>query len=144
ILLDVHMPNLDGLETAALIRERRKSANVPIIFVTAYADESHMTQGYSLGAVDYIFSPVVPEILQAKVKVFVELSRMTAQVRKQAEQNVALVKEQAARVAAEESDHRARFVAHASRMLARSLDLDATVLAAIAAIVPSVSDMCAI
>ena len=144
ILLDVHMPNLDGLETAALIRERKKSANTPIIFVTAYVDEQHMTRGYSLGAVDYIFSPVVPEILQAKVRVFVELSRMTEQVKQQAEQNVALAKEQAARAAAEESVHRARFLAHASATLASSLDLDATLRAAVGAITPSVADMCAI
>src|SRR5262245_61500474 len=54
ILLDVNMPSMDGYETAAMIRKRKKSAHTPIIFITGYADELHNTQGYSLGAVDYI------------------------------------------------------------------------------------------
>src|SRR6266496_5542605 len=62
ILLDVNMPGLNGLETAALIRSRSRSAHIPIIFVTAdYGDELHTAQAYSLGAVDYIATPVVPE-----------------------------------------------------------------------------------
>ena len=77
VLLDVNMPGLDGLETAALIRKRKKSAHTPIIFITAYPDEMLTMQGYSLGAVDYILSPVVPEILRTKVKVFVDLFCMT-------------------------------------------------------------------
>src|SRR3954447_19771353 len=80
ILLDVNMPGMDGLETAAMIRRRKKSAHTPIIFITAFADEVHTARGYSLGAVDYIFTPVVPEILRTKVKVFVDLYRMTQQV----------------------------------------------------------------
>src|SRR6202162_6352997 len=75
ILLDVNMPGLDGLETAALIRRRKKSAHTPIIFITAFADEMHTAQGYSLGAVDYILSPVVPNILRSKVKALVQLHR---------------------------------------------------------------------
>ena len=63
ILLDVNMPDMDGFETAAMIRSRRQTAHTPIIFVTAFSDEMHTAQGYSLGAVDYILSPVVPEIL---------------------------------------------------------------------------------
>src|SRR5436190_2741749 len=70
ILLDVNMPGMDGFETAAFIRKRRRSALTPIIFITAYVDEMHTAQGYSLGAVDYIFAPVVPEILRSKVRVF--------------------------------------------------------------------------
>jgi CheY-like chemotaxis protein len=142
ILLDVNMPDLDGLETAALIRQRKKSANTPIIFVTAYADEMRVTQGYSLGAVDYIFSPVVPEILQAKVRVFAELYRMTQQVRQQAEERVTLAKEQAARAVAEENNRRASFLAQASRALASSLDFDATVATATQAAVPWLADVC--
>lgn len=76
ILLDVNMPDMSGLETAAMIRRRRKVQHVPIIFVTAYADDIRAEQAYSLGAVDYIVSPVVPEILRSKVTVFVELDRM--------------------------------------------------------------------
>ncbi|MGH8566811.1 MAG: response regulator [Gammaproteobacteria bacterium] len=78
ILLDVNMPDMTGLETAALIRRRKKAAHTPIIFITAYADEAETAEGYALGAVDYIPSPVVPEILRTKVKVFVELDRMRA------------------------------------------------------------------
>jgi len=78
ILLDVNMPNMSGLETAAFIRQRKKAAHTPIIFITAYADEMQTAEGYALGAVDYIPSPVVPEVLRTKVKVFVELDRMRA------------------------------------------------------------------
>src|SRR3954464_182009 len=69
ILLDVNMPDIDGLETAALIRKYKRSAHTPIIFITAYADEMQTAQGYSLGAVDYILSPIIPEVLRTKVKV---------------------------------------------------------------------------
>lgn len=78
VLLDVNMPGMSGHETAKLIRQRRRSRYTPIIFVTAYADEAQTAEGYSLGAVDYILSPIVPEILRAKVKVFVELEQMRA------------------------------------------------------------------
>ena len=122
ILLDVNMPGMDGLETAAFIRRRKKSAHTPIIFITAFADEMHTAQGYSLGAVDYILSPVVPEVLRTKVEVFVDLFRMTQQVRRQAEERVALAKEQAARAAAEEATRRSTFLAEASTILASSLD----------------------
>ena len=60
ILLDVNMPDMDGLETAALIRRRKRTEHTPILFVTAFDDERRLTQGYSLGAVDYILSPVSP------------------------------------------------------------------------------------
>ena len=86
ILLDVNMPIMDGFETAALIRGRNRSENTPIIFITAHGDETHIARGYSLGAVDYILTPVVPEILRAKVSVFVELFRKTAEVRRRAAQ----------------------------------------------------------
>jgi len=85
ILLDVRMPVMDGFETAALIRQRPRSEHTPIIFVTAFPDETHVARGYSLKAVDYIFTPVVPDVLRTKVSVFVDLFRMTAQVRRQAD-----------------------------------------------------------
>jgi signal transduction histidine kinase/DNA-binding response OmpR family regulator len=91
ILLDVHMPNIDGIETAALIRGRERTRNIPIIFVTAHdgtgdaAGASHISRGYSLGAVDYIVKPVDPEALRSKVAVFVELHRKTEQIKQQAE-----------------------------------------------------------
>src|SRR3954452_12545777 len=85
ILLDVNMPGMDGFETAALIRQRTSTQHVPIIFVTAFGDENHSNQGYQLGAVDYIQTPVVPDVLKTKVAVFVDLYRKTEQVRRQAE-----------------------------------------------------------
>jgi signal transduction histidine kinase len=101
ILLDVNMPDMDGFETASLIRARESSAHVPIIFVTAYGDDTSAFQGYSLGAVDYLMTPVVPAVLQAKVSVFVELYRKNRQIQAQVEERIALVREQAARRTAE-------------------------------------------
>jgi CheY-like chemotaxis protein len=73
ILLDVNMPDIDGLETANLIRQHKRTRHTPIIFITAYADEMQTALGYRLGAVDYILSPVIPEVLRTKVRVFVDL-----------------------------------------------------------------------
>jgi signal transduction histidine kinase len=76
IILDVQMPEMDGFEVAATIRKRPKSRMTPILFVTAvFPDEYHISQGYSLGAVDYLIKPLVPEILRGKISVFVELFR---------------------------------------------------------------------
>ncbi len=73
ILLDVNMPDIDGLETATLIRGHRNGRHTPIIFITAYADELQTARGYALGAVDYILSPVIAPVIRTKVKVFVDL-----------------------------------------------------------------------
>src|SRR5258705_6524685 len=74
ILMDVKMPNLSGFETAALIYEREKLRHIPIIFITAhnYGDDN-IFKGYQTGAVDYIYKPINPGLLRAKVGVFVEL-----------------------------------------------------------------------
>ncbi len=81
ILLDVNMPTMDGFETASLIRSRSRSAHTPIIFVTAEANsEVDRISGYTLGAVDFIYSPIIPEILRAKVQVFVNLFYLQRQV----------------------------------------------------------------
>jgi signal transduction histidine kinase len=81
ILLDINMPGMDGFETASLIRQRKNSELTPIIFITAYgSSETHRNLGYSLGAVDYIFSPIIPEILKSKASVFVELYKKTLQI----------------------------------------------------------------
>jgi signal transduction histidine kinase len=85
ILLDVNMPGMDGFETARLIRQRKSSEHTPIIFITAYPDEMLAARGYSLGAVDYILAPVVPDVLRTKVRVFVELYRKTTETRRQAD-----------------------------------------------------------
>jgi signal transduction histidine kinase len=143
ILLDVNMPGMDGLETAALIRNRSRSAHVPIIFITAdYSDEAHMTRGYSLGAVDYIASPIVPEILRAKVKVFVDLYRYAQQARRRAEERIALAEERAARVAAERMSQQWSFLAQASVALSGSLDVEAIARMLVHLCVPMVADRC--
>lgn len=87
ILLDVSMPGMDGFETASMIRRRPRSEHTPIIFVTSINEsDNHIAKGYSLGAVDYILSPIAPSILKTKVAVFVDLFRKTEEVREQAEQ----------------------------------------------------------
>jgi signal transduction histidine kinase len=84
ILLDVNMPGMDGFETASLIRQRQASESTPIIFITSFGDDMHVSRGYSLGAVDYILAPVVPEVLRTKVAVFLELGRKTREIEQQA------------------------------------------------------------
>jgi len=84
ILLDVSMPSMDGFETAEAIHSHPRSAAVPIIFVTAhYADEMNRLKGYQRGAVDYLFTPIIPQILQSKVAVFVELAKKNLQLQHQ-------------------------------------------------------------
>jgi two-component system, sensor histidine kinase len=86
ILLDVNMPSMNGFDTARLIRERKRSRHTPIIFVTAYSrDDREVLAAYELGAVDFLFKPIVPEMLRAKASVFVDLQRRTAEVARQAE-----------------------------------------------------------
>lgn len=85
ILLDVKMPSLDGFETARLIRARRRSSYTPIVFMTAYGQEdADVLAAYELGAVDFLFKPIRPEVLRAKAAVFVELQARTAEVEQQA------------------------------------------------------------
>ncbi|SDU17708.1 hypothetical protein SAMN05444156_2426 [Verrucomicrobium sp. GAS474] len=81
VLLDGHMPGIDGFETAELIRQRPRSRHTPIIFVTgSFVSEEMMFKGYSSGAVDYIIKPVITGILRAKVEVFIELARIRHQL----------------------------------------------------------------
>ena len=134
ILLDVNMPGMDGFETATLIRQRKRSSTTPIIFLTAFSDEVRMTQGYASGAVDYIPTPVVPEILKAKVQVFVELYQMRRLSATQAE-------EHARRAAAEEAARRSAFLAEAGTIFTRSHDLEPLVDAIARAAVPFMADL---
>src|SRR5438445_313253 len=86
ILLDVNLPGMDGFETAAMIRQRKQSEHTPIIFTSSISTtETHAARGYSLGAVDYIFTPIVPESLRSKVAVCVGLAKKSAPVRTRAE-----------------------------------------------------------
>ncbi|MEO7098411.1 MAG: response regulator [Luteolibacter sp.] len=145
ILLDVNMPDMDGFETAALIRKRQRSETTPIIFISAVNDaETHVSQGYSLGAVDYILTPVIPEILRAKIAVFVDLFRKTEKVKRQAEEHTRFVQEQAARVEAEAARERLAFLAEAGRVLSGSLDHEQIFENLSRLIVPGFSDFCLI
>lgn len=83
ILLDVNMPGMDGLETARRIRGDERSGRTPIIFMTAFADDFRLAEGYAQGAVDFMQTPVVPEILRAKVKVFADLFHMSEELHRQ-------------------------------------------------------------
>ena len=85
ILLDVKMPEMDGFETASLIRARKRSQHTPILFLTAFRSDEQLYRGYDLGAVDFLFKPIVPEILQSKVAAFVQLSRNAELLKRQAE-----------------------------------------------------------
>jgi len=87
ILLDVQMPDLDGFEVAEVIKQRERTSLIPIIFLTALSkEERHVFRGYEVGAVDYVFKPFDPEILRAKVAVFIDLWEKNQQIRLQAEQ----------------------------------------------------------
>ncbi len=145
ILLDVNMPGMDGFETASLIRQRQRSETTPIIFISAVNDtENHVSRGYSLGAVDYILTPVVPEILRAKIAVFVDLFKKTEQVKRQAEERAKLIREQAARAEAEAREERLAFLAEASNVLAGSLELEETFHNLAHLVVPRLADFCII
>lgn len=142
VLLDVSMPEMDGFETAALIRERKRSEHTPIIFVTAFDDEDHIAKGYALGAVDFISTPIDPDVLRTKVGVFVDLYQKTETIRQQAAHRVQLAREQVARQVAEKAMRRSALLAEASRLLSRSLDFDTTLASLYRALVPSLVDGC--
>jgi len=87
ILLDVSMPGMDGFETAEAIHSHPRSAAVPIIFITAhYADELNRLKAYQKGAADYLFTPIIPQILQAKVAVFVEMTKKNILLRRKTDE----------------------------------------------------------
>ncbi len=137
VLLDVNMPDMDGFETAALIRRYRRAAHTPIIFITSYADEMQTARGYSLGAVDYIPSPVVPEVLRSKVRVFVELHVLQRRIARQAEERIALVASEAALRLAEETTLRSTALSDLSHALSGVLDPMQAARVLLARVVPS-------
>lgn len=101
IVLDVQMPGMSGLELAALIKQRKRTQHIPIIFLTAYYQEDKdILEGYGSGAVDYLTKPVNPQILRSKIAVFVDLFRKT---RALVETNIALEQENVQRLKAEEA-----------------------------------------
>jgi len=144
ILLDVNMPGIDGFETAGLIRGYKRAAHTPIIFITAFADEMQTHRGYSLGAVDYILSPVVPQVLRSKVKVFVDLHIMQRRLRRQAEARIALAAAEAGRRAAEEATHRSNFLSRVSHSLSGSLDAEVGMRQFLELLVPEVTHCAAL
>ncbi|MEW6055692.1 MAG: ATP-binding protein [Bdellovibrionota bacterium] len=86
ILMDVQMPEMDGFQTAEIIKKRPKSKDIPIIFITAInKDEQYVLSGYKSGAVDYLFKPFDPSVLKSKVAVFVELYKQNKELKRQAE-----------------------------------------------------------
>jgi PAS domain S-box-containing protein len=94
ILLDVYMPMMDGYETAQIIRNREQTKRIPIIFLSAVNKETeHLIRGYSMGAVDYVFKPVEPIVLQSKVAVFVDLYLMRREIQRKARAEQALLDE---------------------------------------------------
>jgi DNA-binding response OmpR family regulator len=100
MVLDIQLPDMNGIELAQMIKERKKTAHLPIIFLTAYFDQDqHRLQGYGTGAVDYLSKPVNPTILRSKVAVFAELHRKTLEVQRT---NTALLAEVVERRRAEE------------------------------------------
>jgi CheY-like chemotaxis protein len=122
ILLDVNMPEMDGFETASLIRRRPRNANTPIIFLTADHDAMQASRGYALGAVDYITCPFFPDVLRTKVGVFVALNRAQVRIREEAERRVAFQREQAARAAAEERTQHMQLLGDAGNVVGGSLE----------------------
>jgi light-regulated signal transduction histidine kinase (bacteriophytochrome) len=131
ILMDVKMPNLSGFETASLIYEREKLRHIPIIFITANTyGEANVFKGYRMGAVDYIYKPVNPELLRAKVAVFVELykknHRLVAQEQRLMAINKSLENEIAERKMSEEKikDLNQQLLNNIARLESANNDLD--------------------
>jgi two-component system, sensor histidine kinase and response regulator len=116
ILLDVKMPEMDGFETATLIRQRDKSRHTPILFLTAADNtQTQAVRGYAVGAVDYLVKPVVPEFVRSKVAVFVELAKKNELLRRQA--RLLAESEQAALDLAETRAELVRDLEHKNREL---------------------------
>ncbi|MFK8849499.1 MULTISPECIES: two-component system response regulator [Streptomyces] len=117
ILLDVQMPGMDGFETAAHIKRRERTRDIPIIFLTAINHGPHHTfRGYAAGAVDYISKPFDPWVLRAKVSVFVELYMKNCQLREQA--TLLRLQLESGRAAADEAREPAGLLAELSARLA--------------------------
>jgi CheY-like chemotaxis protein len=94
IVLDMRMPDLDGLQVAARIKADQRTARIPIVFITAHdADELQIGSGHAAGAVDYVFKPINPRLLRAKIDILIDLYRKTEEVRRLAEQEKRLLLE---------------------------------------------------
>jgi DNA-binding response OmpR family regulator len=160
VLLDVQMPDLDGFETARLIRSRERSCRTPIVMLTAInTSDEHVARGYAAGAVDYLIKPFAPEVLRAKVTTFVELARKAdelkqgiaqrdqaeAEIRKLNRELEHRVRERTADLEAEvarrqRAEEVQRFLAEAATVLASSLDYDATLRTVTRLAIPILAD----
>ncbi|MEK9970181.1 MAG: response regulator [Ferrovibrio sp.] len=134
ILLDVLMPEMDGYETAGLVRSREKSRHIPIIFLTAVSkDDVHEFKGYTAGAVDYVFKPIEPFILRSKVSVFVDLYKKTQEISRKAEQERLLleanlqanIERQAAETALQRAEEWQALILHSLPIALYSMTADA-------------------
>ena len=125
VLVDVQMPDIDGYELAALIRGRERSRLTPIIFITAFGRDDHdISRAYRLGAVDYVFKPIDPVVLRAKVSVFVGLHKMTQRMREQVEHE-RLLQHEASRARSEkvEAERALRQIEERQSLIIRSLPI---------------------
>ncbi len=156
VLMDVYMQETSGYEVAAIMKQRERSQHTPIIFLTAAdVDRSQMIQGYAVGAVDFLLKPIVPEILQAKVSIFIDMFKKTQQIQEQARALSlvnATLKEQLqanARLTSEisiqkdEVEH-ISFLAKASAILNESRDYAQTLAKVARLLVPRLADWCSI
>jgi CheY-like chemotaxis protein len=125
ILLDVTMPELDGYETATLIRKRERSRQIPIIFISAIRrNDEHIAKAYTLGAVDYVFKPVDPVILRSKISVFVDLYKKSEEIRRQGELERLLLEENlAVRAQKLEAERALRRAEERQALIVRSLPI---------------------
>ncbi|HEY1016204.1 MAG TPA: ATP-binding protein, partial [Herpetosiphonaceae bacterium] len=155
ILLDVQMPDMDGFETAQLIRSRPRSEYTPIIFLTALdRSDTSVFKGYSVGAVDFIFKPLVPEVLRFKVTVFVDLFKKSEEIQRQAQVLEQRVRERTAELTAanealraeiverERAEEALRFLTDATSQLASSLDYDQIIQKLAQLPLPYLADTC--
>jgi PAS domain S-box-containing protein len=125
ILLDVQMPGMDGFQTAELIKQRERTRHVPILFLTAISkDAEHVFRGYDVGAVDYLMKPFDPQILRAKVAVFIDLWQKALEIRRQD----ALIKEQEIGALERESEERYRSLADAVPQIVWTTDTEGKVV----------------
>ncbi len=131
ILLDADMPEISGFETAAFIRKRRRSEHTPIIFMTESPDDAQLAKGCALGAVDYVSTPIDPDLVRTKVRVFVDFHRQAEKIRQEAACQVA-----------ERAEERYKLLADASRELSRSLEFDTTLSSLRRTMVPNLADGC--
>ncbi|GAC1640413.1 MAG: hypothetical protein NVS4B8_07930 [Herpetosiphon sp.] len=157
ILMDVQMPGLDGFETAEMIRGRERSQSTPIIFLTALDHhDGGMFRGYSVGAVDFLFKPLIPEVLRSKVAVFVELFKKSEEIQQQAavleervhERTAALTMANTALVAEirerQRAEQKVRFLAEATTILTETLDYEHTLDNLTRLAVPYIADLCSV